>query len=121
MDRFIIVIDLLVILFYILLIAVLSPYMMRFVKKRNSDVFFQLLPILSLIMISSITISMGYGGFSETLFFQLTSILSFILLLCLLFLTLLMKKVWPERYENLISKLSLSIIKKEAQQKPFDT
>lgn len=106
MDRFIIVIDLLVILSYILLIAVLSPYMMQFLKKRNGDVFFQLLPVLSLILISSVTISMGYGGFSETLFFRLTSILSFILLLCLLLLTLLMKNVWPENYEKLITKLA---------------
>ena len=106
MDRFIIVIDLLVILSYILLIAVLSPYMMQFLKKRNRDVFFQLLPVLSLILISSVTISMGYGGFSETLFFRLTSVLSFILLLCLLLLTLLMKNVWPENYEKLITKLA---------------
>lgn len=108
MDRFIIVIDLLVILFFILLIAVLTPYIMRFLKKRNGDVFFQLIPVLSLILISSITISMGYGGFSETLFFRLTSVLSLILLLCLLFLTLLMKKVWPENYEKLIKKLDFS-------------
>ncbi|WP_318614736.1 hypothetical protein [Sporosarcina sp. YIM B06819] len=107
MDRFIIVIDLLVILFYLLLIALLSPYLMRFLMKRNHDVFFQLIPVLSLIVISSITISMGYGGFSETLFFRLTSILSIILLLCLLFLTLIMKKVWPENYEKLITKLAI--------------
>lgn len=105
MDRFIIVIDLLVILFYILLIALLSPYMMQFLKKRNGDVFFQLIPVLSLILISSIAISIGYGGFSETLFFRLISIFSFILLLCLLFLTVLMKKVWPKNYEKLIMKI----------------
>lgn len=106
MDRFIIVIDLLVILFYILLIALLSPYMMRFLKKRNSDLFFQLIPVLSLILVSSIMVSIGYGGFSETFFFRLTSILSLILLLCLLFLTLLMKKIWSENYEKLLIKLS---------------
>lgn len=106
MNRFIIVIDVLVILSYILLIAVLSPYMMRFLKKRNGDLFFQLLPVLSFILVSSIVISMGYGGFSKTLFFRLASILSFIILLCLLFLTLLMKKVWPENYEKLITKLA---------------
>ncbi len=111
MDRFIIVIDLLVILSYVLLIALLSPYMMRFLKKRNGDVFFQLMPVLSLILISSITISIGYGGFSETLFFRLTSVLSFILLLCLLFLTLFMKKIWPENYENL--KMRLAFPKKK--------
>lgn len=111
MDRFIIVIDLLVILSYVLLIAVLSPYIMRFLKKRNGDVFFQLIPVLSLILISSITISMGYGGFSETLFFRLTSVFSFILLLCLLFLTLFMKKFWPENYEKL--KMRLAFLKRK--------
>ena len=111
MDRFIIVIDLLVILSYVLLIAILAPYMMRFLKKRNGDVFFQLIPVLSLILISSITISMGYGGFSETLFFRLTSVLSLILLLCLLFLTLLMKKVWPEDYDKL--KIRVAFLKRK--------
>ena len=109
MDRFIIVIDLLVILLYILLIALLSPYMMRFLKKRNGDLFFQLIPVLFLIAISSIAISIGYGGFSETFFFQLTSILTFILLLCLLFLTLLMKP--GENYEKL--KMRLSSLKRK--------
>ncbi|MFJ7934039.1 hypothetical protein [Sporosarcina sp. NPDC096371] len=113
MDIFIIVIDILVIMMYLILIAVISPFMMRLLKKRNKDVFVQLIPIVSLILISSIVISIGYGGFKETLFFQLTSILSFLLLVALLFLTLWMKKVRPENYAKWLTKLSsLPIIKK---------
>lgn len=122
LDIFIIVIDILVILSYVLLIAILAPYMMRFLKKRNGDVFFQQIPIVSLILISSVAISIGYGGFKETLFFRLTSILSFLLLLALLFFTLVMKKVWPENYEKLLTRFSsISIIKKKSQKKTFDT
>jgi len=86
--------------------------MMRFIKKRNYDIFFQLLPVVSVILASSVTICIGYGGFQETLFFQLTSIISFVLLLSLLFLTLIMKKLWKENYDKLITWL-LSIREKE--------
>jgi hypothetical protein len=103
MDLFLVVIDTLVIMSYILLIVLISPYMMRFIKKRNYDVFFQLLPVLSIILVSSIAICIGYGGFQETLFFQLTSIISFLLLLSLLFLTLMMKPLWKENYEKLMT------------------
>ena len=107
-DPFIIIIDSLVILFYLLLIALISPYMMRFLKKRNADVLVQLIPVLSFIAISSIIISISYGGFQETLFFRLTTILSCVLLFILLLLTLLMKKLWAEQYAKLISRLSIS-------------
>ena len=106
MDVFIVVIDVLVIISYVLLIALISPYIMRFIKKRNYDIFFQLLPVLSIIFASSVAICMGYGGFQETLFFQLTSIISLLLLLSLLFLTLMMKNLWKENYERMISWLS---------------
>ena len=114
MDIFIIIIDVLVILIFILLIAIVSPYMMRFLRNRNGDVLFQLIPVISLILIGSVAISIGYGGFTETPFFRLTCILSFLLLLTLLLLTLLMKKVWPEHYEKLITRLSsIAILKKQ--------
>jgi len=112
MDLFIVIIDVLVIISYVLLIALISPTMMRFIKKRNYDIFFQLLPVVLIVFASSVIICIGYGGFQETLFFQLTSIISFLLLLSLLFLTLIMKKQWKENYEKLISWL-LSIRKKE--------
>lgn len=111
MDKFILVIDILVVLLYIALIALVSPYMMRFLQKRNCDRFMQLIPVLALIFVTSILISSGYGGFQETLFFQLTSIISFILLLCLLLLTLLVKKRWKEMYEKCLTWLSISKFK----------
>ena len=92
MDLFIVVIDVLVIMSYILLITLISPTMMRFIKKRNYDILFQLLPVVAIIFASSVVICIGYGGFQETLFFQLTSIFSFLLLLSLLFLTLISEK-----------------------------
>jgi len=112
MDIFIVVIDVLVIISYVLLIALISPYIMRFIKKRNHDIFFQLLPVLAIIFASSVAICIGYGGFQETLFFQLTSICSFLLLLSLLFLTFMMRNLWKENYEKMISWL-LSIREKE--------
>jgi len=112
MDLFIVVVDILVVISYILLIALISPTVMRFIKKRNYDILFQLLPVVSITFVSSVVICIGYGGFQETLFFQLTSIISFLLLLSLLFLTLIMKKLWKEHYEKLITWL-VSIRKKE--------
>ena len=102
MDVFIVVIDVLVVISYILLIALISPYIMRFLKNRNYDILFQLLPVLTIIFVSSIAICIGYGGFQETLFFRLTSISSFLLLLSLLFLTLMMKNLWKENYQRMI-------------------
>lgn len=112
MDVFIVVIDVLVIISYILLITLISPYIMRFIKKRNHDIFFQLLPVLSIIFVSSIAICIGYGGFQESLFFRLTTIISFLLLLVLLFLTLMMKNLWKENYEKIVNWL-FSFRKKE--------
>jgi len=112
MDLFIVVIDILVVMSYILLIAIISPTIMRFIKKRNYDIFFQLLPVVLIVFASSVLICMGYGGFQETLFFQLTSIISFVLVLSLLFLTLIMKKLWKENYDKLITWLH-SIHKKK--------
>lgn len=111
MDLFLVVVDILVVISYILLIALISPTMMRFIEKRNHDILFQLLPVSSIIFASSVIICIGYGGFQETLFFQLTSIISFLLLLSLLFLTLVMKKLWKDQYEKLLTWL-LSLRKK---------
>ena len=103
MDIFIVIIDILVILMYLILIAAISPFMMRFLKRRNYDLFFQLIPVLFLIAISSVAISIGYGGFKETLFFKILSIISITILLILLLLTLLMRNLWREKYENLVA------------------
>lgn len=112
MDLFIVVVDILVVISYILLIALISPTMMRFIKKRNYDILFQLLPVISIIFVSSVVICIGYGGFQETLFFRLISIISFLLLLSLLFLTLIMKKLWKEQYAKWLTWL-LSLLKKD--------
>ncbi|MCG7334783.1 hypothetical protein MHZ95_05805 [Sporosarcina sp. ACRSM] len=111
MDTFILIIDILVALLYIAVIALVSPYMMHFLQKRNCDKFIQLLPVLSLILITSILIANGYGGFQETIFFQLTSIISFILLFSLLFLTLFVKKQWQVTYDQLLTWISFSKFK----------
>jgi uncharacterized membrane protein (GlpM family) len=111
MDTFILVIDILIALLYIAVIALVSPYMMRFLQKRNCDQFTQLLPVLSLIVITSILIANGYGGFQETIFFKLTSIISFILLFSLLFLTLIVKKQWQMTYNQLLTWISFSKFK----------
>ena len=62
MDTFIVIIDILVVLLYSALIALISPYMMRFLQTRNCDRLFQLIPVLSIIFISSVIIFFGYGG-----------------------------------------------------------
>ncbi|XKI10452.1 DUF4293 domain-containing protein [Sporosarcina sp. ANT_H38] len=112
MDLFIVIIDVLVVISYILLIAIISPTIMRLFKKRNYEILFQLIPVLSIIFVTSLVICIGYGGFQETLFFQFTSIISFLFLLSLLFLTLVMKNMWKENYEKLITWLA-SIRRKE--------
>ncbi|NYF23199.1 putative membrane protein (GlpM family) [Sporosarcina sp. JAI121] len=103
MDLFLVIIDTLVILSYILLIALISPHIMRVIKNRNYDIFFQLLPVLAIIFVSGVAICVGYGGFQETLFFRLTTIISFLLLLSLLFLTFIMKKRWKDNYDKIIT------------------
>ncbi|MFS0690623.1 hypothetical protein AB1K89_15410 [Sporosarcina sp. 179-K 8C2 HS] len=105
MDIFMIVIDTLIVLLYITLIAFITPFTMKFLKKRNCDIFIQLLPICLIIFVSSILISIGLGGFKEMIFFQITSIVSLILLGSLLFLTLAMRILWKDKYDLLVERI----------------
>jgi hypothetical protein len=105
MDIFIIVIDTLIVLLYITLIAFITPFTMKYFKRRNYDIFIQLLPVSFIVFSSSILISMGLGGFSENLFFQITSIVSLVLLGFLLFLTLAMRILWKDKYDMLLAKI----------------
>lgn len=113
MDLFVLIIDILVILLFIGLIALVSPYLMRFLKKYTTDRFVQLIPVFAFIFIGSILISMGYGGFQETLFFKISSILSFVLLASVLILTLMVKKFWKEHYDHLLLRMNSFHKKKE--------
>ena len=105
MDNVIVVIDTLIVLLYITLIAFITPFTMKYLKRRNYDIFIQLLPISFIVFVSSVVISMGLGGFSENLFFQITSIGSLILLGLLLFLTLAMRVLWKDKYDMLVERI----------------
>jgi len=105
MDVFMIVIDTLIIALYITLIAFITPFTMRYFKRKNFDIFIQLLPICFIVFISSILISMGLGGFNEMIFFQITSIVSLVLLGFLLFLTLAMRVLWKDKYDLLVERI----------------
>lgn len=105
MDVFMVVFNTLIVLSYIILIAFITPFIMGYIKKRNYDVFIQLIPILSIVLLSSIAISMGLGGFKELLFFRITTIVSIILLGFLLFLTVAMRTLWKEKYDLLIERI----------------
>lgn len=105
MDTFLIVIDTLIVLLYITLIAFITPFTMKYFKRRNYDIFIQLLPVCFIVFISSIAISLGLGGFSEILFFKIISIVSLILLGLLLFLTLAMRVLWKDKYDTLVERI----------------
>lgn len=102
MDKFLIVLDTLLIVLYILLIGFISPFIIQFMKKRKYDLFIQLLPIVSVMLIGSIAINIAIGGLNELLFFKLTTIVSSILLVSLLFLTIAMKSLWKDKYDQLM-------------------
>ncbi|MFD1206105.1 hypothetical protein ACFQ38_13485 [Sporosarcina contaminans] len=106
MDIIMIVLNTLIIVFYIVLIAFLTPITMRFMKKRGYDLFMQLIPVALILFISSLSIAIGLGGFSELLFFKVTTIVSTLLLCSLLFLTLAMRVLWKEKYDLLIKQIS---------------
>lgn len=105
MDIFMITIDTLIVLLYITLIAFITPFTIMYFKKRNQDIFIQMLPICFIVFVSSVIISMGLGGFKEMLFFQLTSIVSLVLLGSLLFLTLAMRVLWKDKYDMLVERI----------------
>jgi len=102
MDSFMIVFDALIILAYSILVAFITPFTMGYLKRKNYDVFIQLLPVMTIIFLSSVAISMALGGFGEILFFKIASIVSVILLVSLLFLTVAMRILWKEKYDGLI-------------------
>lgn len=105
MDIFMIVIDTLIVLLYITLIAFITPFTMRYFKRKNHDIFIQLLPVTLIVSVSSIIIAMGLGGFQEMLFFKITSIVSLVLLGSLLFLTLAMRVLWKDKYDMLVERI----------------
>ena len=70
MDTFIIIIDALIILLYITLIAFITPFTMKYLKKRNYDIFIQLLPVSFIVFVSSVVISMGLGDSVKYYFFK---------------------------------------------------
>ncbi|WP_432363137.1 hypothetical protein [Sporosarcina sp. UB5] len=105
MDMIITVFDTLIVLLYITLIAFITPFTIGYFKRRNYDIFIQLLPISFIVFVSSIIISMGLGGFKELLFFKITSIVSVVLLGFLLFLTLAMRVLWRDKYDLLVERI----------------
>lgn len=105
MDIFMVIIDTLIVLLYITLIAFITPFTMKFFKRKNFDIFIQLLPVCFIVFVSSIIISMGLGGFQEMLFFKITSIVSVVLLGFLLFLTLAMRVLWKDKYDRLVQRI----------------
>ncbi|HEX5564863.1 MAG TPA: hypothetical protein VFX34_07875 [Sporosarcina sp.] len=105
MDIFMVIIDTLIVLLYITLIAFITPFTMKFFKRKNFDIFIQLLPVCFIVFVSSIIISMGLGGFQEMLFFKITSIVSVVLLGFLLFLTLAMRVLWKDKYDMLVERI----------------
>lgn len=113
MDKFLVVLDMLIIVLYILLIGFISPFIIQFMKKRNYDLFIQLLPIVSIMLLGSIAISIAIGGLNEMLFFKLTTIVSSILLVSLLFLTIAMKSLWKDKYDRLMERIVTFLQKNE--------
>lgn len=113
MDTFLVVLNTLIIISYILLIGFITPFIMRFLKNRNYDIFIQLIPISALILLSSITVSAGLGGLQELLFFRVATIVSAISLVFLLFLTLALRTLWKEEYDKLIERMAILFPKNE--------
>ncbi|MCG3086554.1 hypothetical protein [Sporosarcina cyprini] len=103
MDIILTAFDTLIILLYITLIAFITPILMKVLQKKNYDIFFQLIPVFILTFITSLAIFLGTGGFEESLlFFQMTTIISLVLIGILLFVTLAMKKLWHQQYEKML-------------------
>src|SRR5690606_37342448 len=93
------VFDTLIILTYIVLVAFTTPFIMGYLKKRNYDIFIQLIPVFSIVFISSLTISIAIGGLQELLFFGIVFWVSLIGLLLLLLLTVAIRILWKEIYD----------------------
>ena len=105
MDLIMVAFDSLIIISYLVFIIFISPFIMRFLKNKNYDLFIQMLPVLFIVLLSSAAIAtVGYDGFNDTLFFRLVSIVS-LLFLFILLLILVFKNLWKERYEKTVSKL----------------
>ena len=111
MDLIMVAFDSLIIISYLVFIIFISPFIMRFLKNKNYDLVIQMLPVLFIVLVSSVAIAtIGYEGFKDTLFFRLVSIVS-LLFLFILLLILVVKSLWKEKYEKVAFKLN-SIRKK---------
>lgn len=97
--------DVLIISSYVVFIAFISPFIIRFLKNRKGDWLLQSASILVILLISSFVItSIAYDSQDPSPFFQLTSIFSFSLLFLLLII-FIVKVFWKEHYEKGIAKL----------------
>ncbi|MDN4606283.1 hypothetical protein [Sporosarcina highlanderae] len=102
MDIFMRVFDTLIILSFSILIAFITPFIMGVLRKRNYDIFIQLIPVFSIIWLSSFAISIAMGGLQELLFFRIVFWGSLIGLIILLLLTLAIRILWKEKYDAII-------------------
>lgn len=97
--------DVLIISSYVVFIAYISPFIIRFLKTRKHNWLLQSASILFIILISSLVITrIAYDSHDPSPFFQLTSILSLALLFLLLVLFIL-KVFWNEQYKKGVAKL----------------
>lgn len=112
-DKVIVLFDYLILFTYLIFIVFICLLLTRFLRRRNVDYLYCLLSIVSITLFSSMAIlKFGYEKSGEAPFFQILLTASLILLILLVVATII-KNIWPDKYEQVASKLQFTRKKAE--------
>ncbi|MFD1927916.1 hypothetical protein ACFSFY_07590 [Sporosarcina siberiensis] len=112
-DKVIVLFDYLILFTYLIFIVFICLLLTRFLIRRNVDYLVCLLAVASITLFSSLAIlKFGYENSGDAPFFQIVMTASLILL-TLLFVAIIIKNIWPDKYEQVVPKFQFMQKKEE--------
>ena len=94
-----IIINIVIILIYLISIYFITDVILEKLLKKEYDYFHRILPVILIILVSSVILNKLLNGF---LFFEVTMLISLLYAIFLLFTMTVLKKFWNNIYNNLV-------------------
>jgi len=94
-----IIINIVIIIIYLISIYFITNVILEKLLKKEYDYFHRILPVILIILVSSGILNIILSGF---LFFEVTMVISLLYAIFLLFAITLLKKLWINKYNNLV-------------------
>ena len=94
-----IIINIVIILIYLISIYFITDVILEKLLKKEYDYFHRILPVILIILVSSVILNKLLNGF---LFFEVTMLISLLYAIFLLFTITVLNKFWNNKYNNLV-------------------